>query len=237
MTKILIYPDIHNKGIVTAESVVELENPDYVVFLGDYFDSFGDERNVELVSSTAKWLEYSTKQNNRIHLFGNHDLWYSHGEGSPYCAGNSEFKYFVIKQFFKDWSKLKFTCWVDDWLCTHAGLSYLTYQYYEKTHTVLDLTNEINTLGRKHPLTSLCGEMRGGIECVTGGILWCHCDVEPRYSEFMPIDGVKQIFGHTASEKPKIIDDNNICIDTFGQYYGLYNGKDMKIKSVKDLKI
>lgn len=222
----LIIPDVHNR-VVETETIIDKVNADNVILLGDYFDSFGDESNVELVTNTAIWLSESVKQKNRIHLFGNHDLWYSHGEGYPYCAGNSEFKRFVINRTFKDWHKLKFHCWVDDWLCTHAGLSNRIYQEYKKDYSILELMNEIENYGRKHPLVSLVGEVRGGIDGEIGGILWCD------YLEFEDIKGIKQIFGHTPEDKVRSGKYHH-CIDTHSLHYGIYNGK-MHIKKVKDL--
>lgn len=178
--KVLVIPDIHNRFGV-AEAIIDKENPDKIIFLGDYFDSFGDESNVEMVSQTAQWLTNSVQKSNRIHLFGNHDLWYSHGVGYPYCSGNTQFKLFVIRQFIKEWYKLKFHYWLDDWLCTHAGLSNPVYQKYQNEYSVSELMNDIERKGRTHPLVNLCGEVRGGAEGEIGGILWCD------YSEFEDI--------------------------------------------------
>lgn len=41
MTKILIIPDIHNR-FYEAEGIIMRENPDHTVFLGDYFNNYGD---------------------------------------------------------------------------------------------------------------------------------------------------------------------------------------------------
>lgn len=220
----LIIPDIHNRYAV-AEAIIDKENADNVVLLGDYFDSFGDDSDVETVSNTARWLAESVKKTNRLHLIGNHDLWYSHGSCRPYCAGNSEFKFFIIKQYFKEWDKLKFFCYVDDWLCTHAGLSDRIYQEYKKEgFTVLELLNDVERLGRSHPLISLCGEARGGIEGEVGGILWCD------YSEFEDIYNTKQIFGHTND---KFVRQNQFhaCIDTGLRNYAVITDNELIVKS------
>lgn len=223
----LIISDIHNR-IVEAQIIIDNVKHDNIVFLGDYFDSFSDESNVEMVSQTAQWLNQSLKESNRIHLFGNHDLWYSHGSCQPYCAGNSEFKFFIIKQYLKDWSKLKLHCWVDDWLCTHAGLSDRIYQEYKKEgYSVLELMNDVEK-SRRHPLVSLCGEARGGIEGEVGGILWCD------YSEFEDIEGVKQIFGHTNKQEVRTGKFHH-CIDTFNQHYAVYENGKMEINATKEL--
>lgn len=223
--KTVIIPDIHNRFVV-AESIIRKERPDKIVLLGDYFDSFDDVVNIEMVSQTANWLAESVKKPERVHLFGNHDVWYSHHSCPPYCAGNTEFKYFIIKQSNIDWSRLRFHYWVNDILCTHAGLSNLIYKEYSKHHTVFTLMDEVERLGIKHPLVSLCGEARGGIEGEVGGILWCD------YSEFEPIEGVAQIFGHSNGREPRLVEADrfNMCLDTGLHYYIIYDGKGLTIK-------
>ena len=116
--KILIIPDIHNKYDI-AESIIHKENPDNVVFLGDYFDSFYD--TLEKTEQTAEWLKDSLQKENRIHLLGNHDL--SYLDSNYHCSGFSENKLFTIKKTSVNLTKLQHYCWVGDWLCTHAGLT------------------------------------------------------------------------------------------------------------------
>jgi predicted phosphodiesterase len=45
MTKTLIFPDLHSPqapAIAAVERTIEQENPDRVIFLGDYFDDWND---------------------------------------------------------------------------------------------------------------------------------------------------------------------------------------------------
>ncbi|KAF6244438.1 hypothetical protein C6989_09210 [Nitrosopumilus sp. b2] len=51
--KTLIIPDIHN-DYNTAKKLSQ-ENPHKIVFLGDYFDDFGDK--VQDATNIAKWLK------------------------------------------------------------------------------------------------------------------------------------------------------------------------------------
>jgi len=101
--KIMIIPDIHTKfGI--AETIIERENPDNVVFLGDYFDSFDD--SLEVTEQTALWLKDSLEKKNRIHLLGNHDLSYLYPDTHP-CSGYSVGKLWTIKKVNVDLSRLQ----------------------------------------------------------------------------------------------------------------------------------
>lgn len=220
--KVQIISDIHN-NYTNAEAQISKEGADRVIFLGDYFDGYGDESDIETVSNTAKWLQRSTYLPNRLHLFGNHDIWYSYGDCEPHCSGNSEFKRFVIKNHFSNWNKLYTHFWLDEWVCTHAGLSNRLYDIYKNDYSVTELLNESQIKSPKHWLLSLVGEARGGIEGEVGGILWCD------YDEFEDIPGIKQIFGHTR-DKTVRTNGNHICLDTGGNNYAIWEDGVMTIK-------
>ena len=119
MTTTMIVPDIHNR-VRLAEELIAKENPDNIVFLGDYFDDYGD--TLEDATNTALWLKESLTKPNRVHLLGNHDLSYLNPTFA--CSGFSEGKLYAISKTKVDLSKLKTHHWLDKkWLCTHAGLS------------------------------------------------------------------------------------------------------------------
>ncbi len=103
MNKLLIIPDIHN-DYLTAEKIIKKENPDKIIFLGDYFDDFDD--TIQDTNNTAKWLVKSLKQENRIHLIGNHDLSYMTNNPNLRCMGYRTDKHKAIKKHFINWSKL-----------------------------------------------------------------------------------------------------------------------------------
>lgn len=232
--KTVIIPDIHN-NYAWAEAVIDREKPDKVIFLGDFFDSYGDEANDEMVVNTAKWLQQSVNQPNRIHLFGNHDIWYSCGDPRVHCPGNNEHKRWLINCYFKDWNKIRPYYWLDNWLCTHAGLTRPLWEALESSYiTVQDLM--LDTMNSKdiHVLLRLVGRGRGG-NSDHGGILWCHFEDNPDYNEFFDIKGIKQIFGHTASQHVRT-NDKHICLDCYGTAYAVYQNGKMRIKTDKIIK-
>ncbi|RNJ80109.1 MAG: hypothetical protein EB829_00760 [Nitrosopumilus sp. H8] len=232
--KLLIVPDIHNKT-ESAEGIIKAVNPDHTIFLGDYFDSFGDSHMH--ADSTAKWLKESLARPDRTHLVGNHDL--SYMASNPYlkCSGYDTIKYEVIAGYDIDWKKLSLYCWInDDWLCTHAGLSKKFYELFDDSvHRVLessihdlDAIEDINSL---HPFFQV-GRLRGGSE-QTGGILWCD------YEEFEDIAGVRQIFGHTNSERVRHAANGNsehYCIDTGLRHYAVYDNGELRVGETRSLK-
>ena len=223
--KTLIIPDIHLNH-TKAESFIDKEKPDKTVFLGDYFDDWYETD--EDTHDTAAWLAKSVKKHNRIHLVGNHDLSYmSHFK----CAGFNEYKQFIINKYKIDWSSLQPFAWIDNWLCTHAGLSnefYNTHsngkspkEFVNTSHDALSRTSKSTVC---HPLFD-AGYDRGGTQ-KHGGIVWCD------YSNFMDIPNVNQIFGHTNAYLVRTFKSDtaeHICLDTALRNYAVYEDGQMKV--------
>src|SRR5512137_860474 len=118
----LIIPDLHHRWH-QAERIISTVGADEVLFLGDYFDDFGD--NPEMVKDTAEWLESSVNKPNRIHLFGNHDQHYAFDYRTFRCSGYEQWKHFIIKDNVNPviWKKLHWFYFLDNrWLLTHGGL-------------------------------------------------------------------------------------------------------------------
>lgn len=245
--KTLIIPDIHN-CIDKVDKIIAHEVADRIVFLGDYFDDFGDDYQTAL--QTAHWLAASLEQPNRIHLMGNHDIGYAIPHRSYKCSGYETGKDYAINAVLKetDWRKLKTHTWVDDYLCSHAGVHSFYYQKYGENKPFNQWLDEIcheameNAYANKPALPILrAGTSRGGSE-VHGGIMWCD------RTEFVGIDGVNQIFGHTPNKKPIWLEfgspltnaySRNLALDNYGHsnYYAVYlaNTKTVEIKWVGNM--
>lgn len=178
-----------------------------MLFLGDYFDDFGD--TPEMVKDTCEWLEASVNKPNRIHLFGNHDQHYAYTYRTFQCSGYEQWKYFIIHDTLPKevWDKLKWYHFLDDrWLLTHAGLHKFNLpdsikklrtdrpKFNKEIAEYLD--NEIRKgfqdgANSKGSWVFNAGAARWGHQRV-GGITWC--DFE---RELFPIKGLNQIVGHT----------------------------------------
>jgi hypothetical protein len=217
--KTLIIPDIHTK-FVLAEKIITHEKPDNIVFLGDYFDSYGD--SLDITEKTAMWLKESLHKENRIHLLGNHDL--SYLDSKFPCSGFTEAKLSVIQKTGLDLSKLVHYCWVGEFLCTHAGLSNEFYQKYGNSLSVDDFLKKYSTNKKLRARLYDCSPFRGGIG-EFAGIVWCD------YNEFVDIQNIKQIFGHTRGSLRKT--EQHICLDTELHNYALFE-KEMEIKETND---
>lgn len=245
--KTLILPDLHLQW-EKADKIIKHESADKIVFLGDYFDEYNDNYQMNLVM--AEWLKDSLTQPNRIHLFGNHDISYAFKHRSYKCSGYEAGKDYAINSVMKEeqWRQLKLYTYVDDFLCTHAGLHTHFYQVYNKGRSVSKFLADESQLALNDGFNELparpifwAGRSRGGTETV-GGIVWCDS------SEFVGIHGLNQVFGHTPSNKPfwknfgSPLDKHysrNLALDNYGHsnYYAVHDDqtKDITIKWVGDM--
>ena len=238
----LILSDIHNKW-EKAEQIIKAEAPDKIVFLGDYFDDFGDDYRI--ATETADWLGASLEQKNRTHIMGNHDTNYAFSQRSYKCSGYESGKDYAINAVLNesDWRKLPLYTWVGSWLCSHAGVHRYFYAKYgdgkDFKPWLADTCAEAlqHAFEAKPALPILrAGRSRGGIE-LHGGIDWCDAD------EFEPIRGVNQIFGHTPQRKPRWINagsslsneySQNLCLDvSHCNYYVIHNSNKDQVVDVK----
>ena len=235
-SKTLVIPDMHHR-YQTAEEIISRERPDLTVFLGDYFDDFGD--GPEMAERTAKWLvrslEYDGEEGGRIHLLGNHDLHYMASNADYRCSGYSDAKRRVIDSYGIDWAKLRLYYWIGaagtGWLCTHAGFSNRLYAQQRRTESepVQDvLRRAVEDLAGAsdksvpHPFLE-AGCSRGGPNSV-GGLIWCD------YGEFVDIPHTRQIFGHTrdSTVRRKVSPDSaHYCIDTVLCNYAICENQDV----------
>lgn len=202
----LIIPDLHHKW-QQAERIISAVGADEVLFLGDYFDDFGDDP--AQVAETCDWFEASVNKPNRVHLFGNHDQHYAFVYRSFQCSGYAQWKYFIIHDTVSQdvWSKLKWYHFLDNkWFLCHGGLhkfnlpESITKFSNDRLKFIAEISGYLDVQireGFKCGATNQsswvfnAGHSRGGSQRV-GGITWC--DFE---REFFPVKGINQIVGHT----------------------------------------
>ncbi len=240
----VVIPDVHNKW-KRAEAIVAAESPDRVVFLGDYFDDFGD--TAEDADATAAWLGRSFADPSRVHLVGNHDLNYMSGLNGLRCSGYRPLKRAVIASRGVDWSRLEPFCWLgmdggrpgDAWLCTHAGLSAPFLESLRPGATAADVGGvieearedlaRIDDAGHGHPFLQ-AGYARGGA-AATGGIVWCDYN-----QEYRDVPGLRQIFGHTRDDRARHGRGEggaeHHCIDTVLRHYAVYAEGAVTVRAV-----
>lgn len=192
MSKVIVVGDLHGR-----HEVVELAlnyDCDKVVFVGDYVDS--RHRSIGDQLQCFDRVYEAIDAGRAIGLLGNHDVgymntsWYGiHGGFNGALLSSLQARHHLFKAF-------QYFVWIEGFLITHAGVSQLLLDYVGMS---LDQYLDVGDYRQ-------VGRARGGRDPV-GGLLWCHYD-----TEFEPIEGVKQIFGHTANEKIRS-HDGNWCID------------------------
>ena len=199
-SRTLVIPDIHN-DVLRAEAAISAlaGRYDRIVFLGDYFDDFGD--SPETIRLVAQWLKYSVEQPERTHLVGNHDLAYLVPSVFTYCSGFTPEKMRAVGPVLRSIPRDRFHAAVDvgGWLLSHAGVLPL----HAGNRSAAEIAAWADTMLRQlfaggRPALFAAGAARGGRE-PAGGITWCDWD-----EEFVPTAGLHQVVGHTPAAAVRI---------------------------------
>jgi len=120
--KTVVIGDIHGRSI--WKLIVHMENPDRVIFIGDYFDSF-DIKGVEQIQNFKEIIEYKkTSGKEVILLVGNHDHHYYPEIGNTGTSGYQKGIAPNIIQIVDENRKyIQMAYQMDEYLFTHAGVS------------------------------------------------------------------------------------------------------------------
>lgn len=175
--------DLHGQYGLAKSIIEQFEGDSRLVFVGDYVDSFVE--SLENQAKTFNLIFDGAMERRWDALLGNHDLHYS----SDSMRG-SGYNYKLLEICPKLRAINATSTWpfkelliVGNILVTHAGLS-------------KNFNGSLYGIGR----------CRGGFQDV-GGIFWCDFN-----QEFQPIEGLRQVFGHTSQRQIEQ-DGDNYCID------------------------
>lgn len=148
--KILIIPDLHGKSI--WQLMVQRENPDKVIFLGDYMDSFNIPyiEQMHNLESIIRYKELHKKS--VVLLIGNHDYISNiHDEAtSGYQVKHAIF----IKDVYERNKDLFKVCHKqDEFLFSHAGVSheFMDDNFSKNNWDVEGIDNQLNELFKYKP--------------------------------------------------------------------------------------
>lgn len=226
--KIICVGDCHQR-ILAASRILEIEKGfDKCIFLGDYFDNFGD--TPQDAKNMAIWLRGKMSENTNeksenyqkfIFCVGNHDAPYRFPQNRNfYCSGFSHEKSKAINSVLTpdDWNQveiyhvLSLQGLKNPILLSHAGIS-KTYAEYALKESQKNLADKVKLAKILDTHTSEAfkraeneqfyhfleaGQDRGGYHPY-GGILWGDL------RNFEPVAGLNQIFGHTPVRAPVVI--------------------------------
>lgn len=202
--KILVIPDIH--GRTQWKKIVELEQPDFTIFLGDYCDSHEDitaEQQIDNLNDIIKFKEDNIDK--VILLKGNHDnslLGYYWGQCYPY---NEKVREYMSQPDFKNkFNSLTQWVYVDRNLKTvfsHAGISSVwldDVKNYIRQHNIIPEDQEfvLEDINKIKPceLFGFTGDRWDSTgESVTQPCTW----IRPQTLATCNIKGWNQVVGHT----------------------------------------
>lgn len=118
--KTVVIGDIHGKRI--WKDIIEKENPDRTVFIGDYFDSYTVDPLTQL-DNFKDIIEFK-KHNDVILLIGNHDFHYFPEIGNVGTSGFQPHLFHSFSQTIDENRDLLQMCYCQDkFLFSHAGIS------------------------------------------------------------------------------------------------------------------
>ncbi len=224
MIKIVSIGDIHGRDLwLEAINGVQynIDDLDYVVFVGDYVDSFDISAAIQLYN-LQQIIELKKKYPEKvILLLGNHDMQYLFHPKNR-CSGYQENNYLQYMMLFKENRHLFAAAHqIKNYLWTHAGIHRGWYnecvKKYCEAHPDMTLADVINhDFDRESHWLFSVGYLRGGSSQV-GGPFW----LDRTNSWNKPVKGYHQIFGHTHTGPDRgvmhrdIDDDTSVtCIDT-----------------------
>lgn len=187
--KILVLGDIHGRTI--WKQIVEKENPDKIIFLGDYVSTHEDIDGIQQIDNLEEILRFKKSNFDKVILLrGNHDtqhLGYEWAECSGYNFEVAQYMQQEIKEEF-----LENTQWIyreGNIIFSHAGVSKVWMENNDLKH--VDQINEL-------PPSEVFGFTPRHFSDFTGTSetqppTW----IRPQSLIFNGIDNYIQVVGHT----------------------------------------
>lgn len=186
--KILTLGDIH--GRTCWEDIIKIENPDIVVFLGDYVSTHEGISGKSQISNLINILNYKKDNPNKVILLrGNHDMQHC-GFDWAQCSG----LYLDVQQWMMDNVNefLKLTQWVylqDNIIFSHAGISKTWYN--DNGFTSIESINNCEPNYKFGFTPDSFLDYTGTSE--TQPLTW----IRPQSLLYCAIDGFTYVVGHT----------------------------------------
>jgi hypothetical protein len=219
----LLIPDVHEQAAKLRKILKEHGKRGRPVFLGDMFDSLQLGGMTEMLDCMEELLDLDA-----LWCLGNHDAHYLYAAVSLRCTGYRIGKWSSLRErprVFSRWKdRAKLYQEVEGWMVSHAGfhetvLSEVT-EMASLPEVAEDALARADLYQGDHVLLS-AGHARGGYHPV-GGPMWLD------WADFEPVEGMKQIVGHTTQIVP-MWKGQNLCLDTGLKHVALVDGNEWEI--------
>jgi hypothetical protein len=243
MEKTLVLGDTHGRSF--WKLAVNLENPDRVIFIGDYMDSY-DINTETQVNNFLDILEYKKSSGKEVVLLlGNHDAHYDSRVGYTGTSGYQQVgKYQIEPVIDANREHLQIAYQFKNYLFSHAGVStvFMDDIFGKGGWNIDHVSVELNELFRykPHAFTFNGWDPYGNDDKQTP--IWIRPGALMRANKKTELkDKYIQIFGHTQTES---INLNHIkkaaggkyynidCLGTSGEYLIIENDK-IKVGSIR----
>ena len=237
--KTLIIGDIHGRSV--WKLITHLENPDRVIFLGDYFDSF-DFSGVEQIQNFKEIIEYKkTSGKEVILLIGNHDHHYYPEIGDTGTSGfQTRIAPSIMQVIDENREHLQMAYRMGEFVFTHAGISseFMDSVFGKDGWNWSTMADELNEKMKYQPKTFIFNGIDGTGDNTYQTPIW----IRPRSLMKANRDTLRrlviQVVGHTQVRE---VDEEGMstgnrywfmdCLGTSGQYMVIDDG-DVKINKI-----
>lgn len=214
--KTVCFGDIH--GLSIWEDIIQKENPDKIVFLGDYFDPYDASKNLTMYDNFDAILALKEAMGDLcVLLIGNHDFHYitNLDQSSRWSYMTHKRVSKLLRELYKR-GDLVFAHQQDKYLFTHSGVNEFWLTRRAKLNPEDFTAEQINQL----PLDLF------GFDAISNDVygddpfqspIW----VRPKTLLRNPIQGFIQVVGHTRTPKPIAPDFPNVLFMdrlSLGQY-------------------
>lgn len=236
MKKNIVLGDIHGRS--SWKLAVDLEKPDRVIFVGDYFDSY-DLKTEEQINNFLDIVEYKkTSGVEVVMLIGNHDHHYFPEIGYTGTSGYQEIgKYQIEHVIDANREHLQMAYGFSNYLFTHAGVStvFMNDVFGLGGWSVDNVVVELNELFRykPHAFEFTGWDPYGNDDKQTP--IWIRPAALMRANKNTELKRqYVQVFGHTQQERldlkaiEKAAGNKYYCVDclgTSGEYLIIENDK------------
>jgi len=244
--KTIVLGDTHGRS--NWKLAIHQDNPDRVIFIGDYFDSY-EISGVEQIDNFKQIIQY--KENNPqvevIMLIGNHDHHYFPEIGYTGTSGyQSGVGHSITQVIDENRHHLQMAYGFEDYLFTHAGVSpvFMDQVFGTDGWNEESVIVDLNELFRYKPRAFLFNGLDSSGDSQTQTPIWIRpgslMSVNKKHKKGLKKDYI-QIVGHTQMNKLDLVGSDKFTggryyfidtMDTSGQYL-IIEDSTLKVNSVR----